>query len=197
MKKTSSGKSIFTSVWLCVAIGFVLSGCYHLGYADRKMVGDAKLVSIPMFKNITSEPGIEVAFTTQLIQEFNRSDLVKVVDGPSSDVQIQGTLTSLEYLAGGIKTSDPDVNLMPLGTVLASEYRILLLVSVQVVRTSNKEVIWSTEFSGEKTYPAPQVTLAGVNSVNPLYNLSARRQNIQLLAVDMMSALRSRLTENF
>ncbi|HRO68381.1 MAG TPA: hypothetical protein PL182_12500, partial [Pseudobdellovibrionaceae bacterium] len=62
---------------------------------------------------------------------------------------------------------------------------------------SDSEVVWEGRFRGERTYAAPQVHMAGVNSVNPLYNLSARRQNLDVLAQEMMIEAHSRMTENF
>jgi hypothetical protein len=70
-------------------------------------------------------------------------------------------------------------------------------VTVKVVRQADGTELWAGSFSGERTYAAPQVTLAGVNSVDPLYNLSARRQNIDLMANDLMLEAHDRITENF
>ncbi|MNY58066.1 hypothetical protein D3C86_1943590 [compost metagenome] len=68
---------------------------------------------------------------------------------------------------------------------------------MKLVRQADGTELWSGSFSGERTYVAPQVTLAGVNSVNPLYNLSARRQNIDIMANDIMTEAHDRITENF
>jgi hypothetical protein len=80
---------------------------------------------------------------------------------------------------------------------MASEYRILLVVTVKVVRQADGTELWKGTFNGERTYAAPQVTLAGINSVDPLYNLSARRQNIDVIASDLMLEAHDRITENF
>ncbi|MFN8945677.1 MAG: hypothetical protein ACK5WZ_13760, partial [Pseudobdellovibrionaceae bacterium] len=85
----------------------------------------------------------------------------------------------------------------PLDTVLAAEYLINLEVSVVLVRAVDGKVLWQSVFRGEKTYYAPQITRAGLNSANPLYNLSSRRQNIDLMALDLMAEAYGRITENF
>ncbi len=175
------------------------SGCaYHLGSSERTIPGGYKQISVPIFKNRSQETGVEVALTNALIQEFQRSRIARVVDNSLSEVAVVGTIDSIQYLPGAKRTSgDSSAPFLPLGTVIASEYRILMTVTVELKRQAYGIQLWSGTFSGERTYVAPQVTLAGVNSVNPLYNLSARRQNIETMAGDLMIEAHDRITENF
>jgi hypothetical protein len=187
--------------YLCFATALTgaISGCaYRFGNVSRTLPGGYKYISIPVFKNLTQETGIEVGFTNALIQEFERSKVGKVTSQSLSDAKVVGVIQTVQYLPGGKKTSDdPSAKYMPLGTVLATEYRILVTARVSIVRQADNTEIWSGIFNGERTYQAPAVTLAGVNSVNPLYNLSARRQNIDSVASDMMAEAHDRITENF
>lgn len=137
-----------------------------------------------------------MAFSNALIQEFQRSRIARVVDNALSEVAVVGQIETVQYLPGAKRVAG-DSSYLPKGTVIASEYRILVTASVKVVRQSDGAELWSGMFSGERTYAAPQVTLAGVNSVNPLYNLSARRQNIDIIAGDLMVEAHDRITENF
>ncbi|MNK26246.1 hypothetical protein D3C87_445780 [compost metagenome] len=176
-----------------------LSGCaYHLGSAGRTIPGGYKQISVPVFKNRTQEVGIEMSLTNAMIQEFQRSRIARVVDNSLSEVAVIGQIDSIQYLPGAKRTAgDAAAPFLPMGTVIASEYRILMAVTVKLVRQADGTELWSGSFSGERTYVAPQVTLAGVNSVNPLYNLSARRQNIDIMANDIMTEAHDRITENF
>lgn len=172
-----------------------LAGCaYQLGSTRRSLPGGYKQVSIPVFKNKSQEAGIEVAFTNNLIQEFQRSRVARVVEKRESDILLEGSIDSVIYVTAS--TSDTG-DFLPKGTVIATEYRILIGVTVRAVRQIDGAELWRGFFAGETTYSAPQVTLAGVNSVNPLYNLSARRQNIENKSIDMMSEAHDRITENF
>lgn len=187
---------------LCIGFiffGYNLCGCaYQLGSVNRSIPGGFKKVSIPVFKNKTQEVGIEVAFTNALIQEFQRSRVAHIVDKSISEVAVVGSIENIQYLPGAKRLSgDSATPYLPSGTALASEYRILLTVTVQVIKQADGVELWKSTFKGERTYQAPQVTLAGVNSVNPLYNLSARRQNIDLMASDIMLEVHDRITENF
>lgn len=175
-----------------------VSCAYRLGSGERSIPGGYKQVSVPVFKNLTQETGVEVGFTKALINEFQRSRIARVVDKPLSEVAVVGAIDKISYQPGAKRVAGDSASpYLPNGTVIASEYRILLTVTVKVVRQADGIELWSGSFSGERTYVAPQVTLAGVNSVNPLYNLSARRQNIEQMANDLMVEAHDRITENF
>lgn len=191
--------AIFKALRSTLILSVFLSGCaYHLGVASRTIPGGYKQISVPIFKNKTQEPGLEVGFTNALIHEFQRSRVARVVDNSLSEVAVIGQIDSVQYLPGAKRVSgDSAAQYLPEGSVIASEYRILLSVTVKVVRQADGTELWSGAFTGERTYAAPQVTLAGVNSVDPLYNLSARRQNIDLMANDLMLEAHDRITENF
>ena len=181
--------------WFLFCLG--LSGCaYHFGNTDRVLPGGYKQVTIPIFKNYTQEPGIEVAFTNALIRQFETAQVARVVDPNQAEVIIEGEINAPAdqqmYLAA---TPNPILN--PVGTVLAPAYLIQLGVHIRIKRRSDKSVIWEGSFAGQRTYNAPQVITASINTVNPLYNLSARRQNIDVIASDMMAEAHSRMTENF
>jgi hypothetical protein len=187
----------FRKLILLTIVGGLLTSCaYRLGSSERSLPGGAKLIAVPVFKNKTMEPGIEVAFTNALIQEFERSGVAKVSPLSMAEVRAEGHIESISYVPSGKRTS-ADLPLLPTGAVLATEYRILVKAFVTILRNHDNKILWSGEFNGERTYSAPQVASATINTVNPLYNLSARRQNIETLSVNMMAEAHDRLTENF
>ena len=178
----------------CLLSLLQLAGCaYRLGSPDRSLPGGYRQITIPVFKNLTQETGIEVGFTNSLVQEFERSRIARITAAPQSEVLVEGEITSVSYTPGGKREGGS----LPTGTVLAAEYRILIAATVTLRRQADKSVLWQGTFNGERTYVAPLVTAAAINTVNPLYNLSARRQNIDVLASEMMSEAHDRMTENF
>lgn len=178
-------------------LGAVL-GCssYRWGYQYRALPGNYKKVAIPMFKNKTQETDIEVYFTNALKQEFLRSQVAQVTHEPLSDVTIKAEIDDLSFKPSGEKTSK-DLSNLPDGSVLATQYAIYLTVHVWLIKNSDGQVLWKGDVTGERAYLAPQVAMPGVNSVNPLYNLSSRRQNIDAMASSMMQEAFNRMTENF
>lgn len=186
--------------FLLIPLAFLTtSGCaYRLGRGTRSMPGGASEISIPVFKNKSQETGAEVTFTQALQQEFLRSKVARVVEDPQAEVRVEGEIDFIRYVPAQKKTAgEPAAGYLPDGTVFASQYQILTQVSLRVVRRSDGEKIWEGRFAGDQTYAAPQITLTGVNSVDPLYNLSARRQKLDVIANEMMVEAHSRITENF
>ncbi len=173
----------------------LLSACssYTVGSAERKVPGGYRQVAVPIFKNVTMEPGIEVSFTNAMIRELARSKVASVTDKEHAEVIIEGQIDSIQY--------SPESRRAFSGfreeVTIASQYTILLEATVSVRRAADREIIWTGQFKGKKPYFAPQVSEPGLSSVNPLYNLSARRQNISLMAAEMMSEAYDRITENF
>jgi hypothetical protein len=164
-----------------------------LGSPDRTLPGGYKQISIPVFKNLSQETAIEVYFTNSLIQEFERSKIARVVDPNLAEAVLEGEIETVTYTPSGQNQGGS----LPTGAVLAAQYQILITAKITVKRNSDKSILWTGTFNGERTYIAPQVLNAVINTVNPLYNLSARRQNIQSLASEMMQEAHDRITENF
>lgn len=178
---------------LLIAFNFGLSSCaYRLGNSERSLPKSYRQLTIPLFKNQSMEPSVEVAFTNALTKEFERSKVGAIVDPNQAEVTVEGTIRSITYTAGGKKDTG-----LPSGSVLATTYDIAVSVGIVVRKRADLSVIWSGDFSRTRSYSAPQVTLSGINTVNPLYNSSAKRQNLELMAADMMAEAHDRLTENF
>ncbi len=179
-----------------MATVFVVGCGYSFGPKDRSIPGGYKKIAVPIFKNKSQEVGIEMSFTNSLLQEFQRTKVAEVVPESLAETVIRGEITSVKYV-GDSSLKAGDANTLPLDTVLWSGYAIVLEVSVVLVRAFDNKVLWQSTFRGEKSYSAPQITRAGLNSANPLYNLSSRRQNIDLMAQDLMAQAYNRITENF
>lgn len=165
-----------------------------MGSAERNLPGGYSQVAVPIFKNSSYEPTIEVGFTNSLIQEFERSKIARVTGRSEAQVTLEGVINTVTYTHGGQTTG---VNLLPREAVLTNAYTVTVTATIKVVRASDRKVLWAGDFTGERPYVPPQVLMAGINSVNPLYNLSARRQTIELIAQSMMAEAHDRITENF
>lgn len=177
------------------------TGCaYRIGRQDRRLPGDYNQVYVQMFKNLTFEPGAEVPFSNALIYEFERSKAAQNVDRARAQVEVIGVIEGLKIEGKGLRKApapgEPGPR-QPLGTVVATAYNMVLNVKVSLRRISDQKILWESTFTNEANYAAPLVMQGGLNTVNPLYNQSARRQNIETLASQMMSEAHDRMTENF
>ncbi len=178
----------------------LLTGCaYHFGYTERSLPGGFKDVAIPMFKNQSRQVGAEAYFTEELVRDFDRSRVAKVVTENVAPVVIEGTITSITYTPEAQIFSGnqvPDINL-PDNTALNSSYRVDVSVHIQMRRQSDQKIIWQGDFSDESSYQAPLIGFATINSADPLYDHSEHQQIVAQLAKDMMETAHDRITDNF
>lgn len=182
---------------------FVFCSCgYKLAGKDRQFVGDYRLVAVPIFKNKTSEPKIEVFFTNSLRRELFRAREVKVTDEKTAPITIDGVIDSVSFVQGapveGVGSdTEGDIPTLPAGAILTTDYRIYVTTTLAVRRNSDNKVLWRGSFTNERSYLAPQIGTESINSSNALYNQSARLQNIEIMAKEMMREAYNRMTENF
>ncbi len=192
-----------TVLRLFTAILSVFSFCscaYQLGVQGRTLPGGYSSVEVPLFLNLTQEPGVEVAFTNSLVQEFEKNKVGKVVYSSRQNdaaVLVKGEILSINYKATSPVQKKDKAPLLPLDAVLATGYRVLVTTRITLIKKSTGQTLWTSTFDGESSYAAPQVTIARLNSVNPLYNLSSRRRTIESIAQDLMVEAHDRMTENF
>jgi len=187
---------------LVLSIFISLSGCaYHFGAKDRVMPGGLKFVYIPMFENRTMESSLEVPFTNALIREIERSGVVKVVGKNQADAIVVGVLKTISFSPDGIDKIEnfsisPGMKINS-GSFLASKYRVLATAEVVIKNSKDDKVIWQGTFDAQRTYSSAKVTLPSINTVNPLYNQSARYSTVESMAHDMMLEAHDRMTESF
>ncbi len=191
------GLILFSMIWLC-------SCAYQFGYGNRKLPGGYAELSIPVFKNNTSFAGIEPYFTNALIREFESSKVARVIRRNRAPAYIERSVVEVEITPTAqvqgftdITENNEDTNYLPGNTVLDTAYRVVVTTLLELRRSSDKAVLWKNTFKNESVYNAPIISVPGVNSANPLYNSSARHQNIELIAKEMMKDAHDRITERF
>lgn len=186
---------------LAVGLAALLSSCaYHVGDSDRQIPGGYRTVAIPVFQNKTMEAGIETYFTNALVREFERGRIGRVSSKSDAQTTLEGSIDKIDYAVSTQVqqgTAPGQGSYLPPNTILNTEYRILLVASIRLRRNSDQKILWEGSFNGERSYLAPQVGVEGINSANALYNQSARYQNIQAMATDLMNEAHNRITENF
>lgn len=192
----------FSLIFLLMAasvIQFSLSGCaYKLSSESDTLPGGVKTIQIPLFKNDSTEVGVESFFTNALKSEALRSKFVRLKNEESeAEAVLQGKITSIEIIADESVIEAKNTTYMPSETVLATQYRVIVNVDMALKRRGSSAVLWSGNFRQETNYSAPQITLPGINTANALYNTSARRQTLDAMSKEMMQAAFDRMLENF
>lgn len=184
-----------------VSVLILLSSCaYHLGAGNRKIPGGYRTVAVPVFKNNSHDSGIEVYFTNALVRELQRAQVGVLAEKENAQTTLEGIIESVSVASSGpIQGTgfSSDGNQYPKDTVLNSALRVNVTTTIRLRRNSDKKVLWEGSFTRGQSYQAPRIGYEDLNALNALYSHSARYQNIEVLAREMMSEAHDRLTENF
>ncbi len=181
---------------ILILAGALASCAYNISSDKKQLPGGYDQAFLPPFTNHTRLPGIETYFTNSLGREIQRSAVAKISDKLSSQVTIEGIVNNLTF-APTAPVDLKSLKQLPTYASLFVEYRIFVEATVTLRRNADNQIIWTGVVKGEKSYVAPQVASREVNSVNPLYNHSARHHHISQLAQDMMVEAVDRMTEQF
>lgn len=173
---------------------FLLLGCaYRFGPHQRQLPGGHQKIFVKIFENRTQEVGIETEFTNACIQELSRSGLATVTTEANADVVLEGVIHAVSYLgksAVGFETTPGQ------SRSLIREYQTHVNLVFKIVDQQKKE-LWQGQILGEKNYKAPQLQTMGLSTANPLYNQSARRQVLRMIAKEIATEAVGDMTENF
>lgn len=176
---------------------FLSTGCasYQWGTGDRNIPGGHKKIMVPLFINLTQEVGAEIPFTKAMSKEIERSSFSELVDGEDHDVILRGTVQQIDVQGFGvIDVVDPgDSRARGLNTA----YQIRATILIELLNPKDGNVIWSSSVSGSRGYNGPKLTQKSVRTANPLYNKSAREQNLTIVANELMSEAFDKMTERF
>jgi len=161
-----------------IVLALCLTGC---GYGFRGTVinlpKDIKSIAIPYFKNDTPELGIEKAFTDEIIYQFTRSQLLRVVSADVADVVLEGKIISVTV---------SDVTLSAQET--SRDRTVAVQISV-ILKRRNGQVVWQDpSMSYKKSYPVAADSLATDRQ---------KRDAIQLVARELAERIHDRVFENF
>ncbi len=193
--------AIFLKLTAAVIVIFTgLSCAYKLSSQVDALPGQVKRVHMPIFNNKSTEPGIEVYFTESLKTEAIKSGLVQLSGTESeSDAILTGVINEIEVTSDEsvIESIDDRKSYLPNSTVLSTQTKVTVRVSVSLKKKNSSEILWSSDFKQSRYYTPPQVTLPVINTANNLYNLSARRQTLETLSKEMMQLAFDRLVDNF
>jgi hypothetical protein len=175
-----------------------------MGYKHQILPQGIKRVHIEPFKNETLFVGPELDFTNQLVKEFQRAKVGKLVKSGESEGLLRGRVISIQRIQrapeaqprSGDRRARGWVNLPP-GTLITTEYLLRVKVQLNLIQKSTGRVIWTQIFTDETIYPSSRLALETINTALPNYNNSEEQRMIKLLAGVMMQEAVGRLTENF
>ena len=128
---------------LCfLVVVLVSSSCgYHLAGYGSTLPPHIRAISIPVFKNSSSEPNIQRDATDAIRRAFISDGRLKVTDTSKADLLMRGTLTN--YQLRGVSFSSEDS---------AEEYIVRLGIQVEAYDRIKKRIIFSQKFTTQWDY---------------------------------------------
>ena len=127
------------------------SSCgYHLAGYGSTLPPHIRAISIPVFKNSSSEPNIQRNATDAIRRAFISDGRLKVTDTSKADLLMRGTLTN--YQLRGVSFSSEDS---------AEEYIVRLGIQVEAYDRIKKKIFFKQKFATQWDY---RVTSSVVDS---------------------------------
>ncbi len=165
--------------WLLIALLVVVSACgYSFRGGSNNLPGDVKTVAIPTFANRTTELRIDSILTDDVIYQFTRSGMLKVVSLDKADAVLHGAITSIYVSDVALTTSDT-----------SRQRRVIVTISAKLVRTRDKKVLWKGKSLSEfRSYSVAN---------DPVADEAAKQAAMGEAAEELAQTLHDRIFENF
>ena len=126
--------------FLVVVLVFSSCGYRLVGYGST-LPSHIRAISIPVFKNSSSEPNIQGDATDAIRRAFISDGRLKVTDTSKADLLMRGTLTN--YQLRGVSFSSEDS---------VEEYIVRLGIQVEAYDRIKKRIVFNQKFTTQWDY---------------------------------------------
>jgi outer membrane lipopolysaccharide assembly protein LptE/RlpB len=166
--------------YLLILLALFVSGCgYHVpGTSDSWVGGDARVMYVQLFENMTAEPYLDNYMTDALVEELSRSRLFVLTENvEAADVLIGGTVDDFKSNAISYSSSDR-----------ITDYRATMNITVRLLNNGNDQVMWQEKMRRSEDYAA---------AVNKNLQLEGERLTAREVAKRLAEDIRAQLLNNF
>ena len=112
-----------------LALAILISGC---GYTvNGTLPSDIKTISVPIFQNLTREPGVEGLVTRAVVEAFTTNGRLKIASSADADTVLDGEVIGYSVFSIAF---DKDAN--------ARQYRLIVTVNLQLRDRRKNEVLF-------------------------------------------------------
>lgn len=166
-------------VVMMLCLGLSLAACgYNFRGKQNNLPSDVRTIAIPVLENQTGELRIERTFTDEIIFQFTRSQMLRVVSEGQADAILKAIIKKVET---------EDVSLSKDQT--SKQRRVTITISAQLIRTSDGSVLWENRaLEKNRTFTVGST----VQATDQL-----KQAAITELARDMAQSLHDSVFENF
>ncbi len=147
-KGTNQLVKSFVSPCLCgekTAILFLVLMNFGCSYSfTGANLGGLKTVAVPVFDNLTSEPGIREKVSSELTKAIIEDNNLKVADLKSADAVINGKITQLQDVPFTFAGSGSNFS--------TTDYKITITTTIRFENRKEKKTVWEESISGWGRY---------------------------------------------
>ena len=167
------------TVGLLLAAACALAACgYNFRGKQNNLPSDVPTVAIPVLENQTGELRIERVFTDEIIFQFTRSQMLRVVSEGQADAVLKAVIKRVET---------EDVSLTR--GQASQQRRLTVTVGAELIRRSDGKVLWEDRaLEKNRTFNVGST----VQSTDQF-----KQQAFSDLAKDLAQTLHDRVFENF
>jgi len=170
------GAARFAFLFLCV---LVLNGCagYRVGNTSGRDLQGVRSVYVPMAKNTSLEPDLQLSVTNAIINRFNTDGTLEVNQTQNADSELDVVVTNVQRTA--VRSSSTDI-------LVTAEYQITIQATVTYVnRRLGRKIFENASISGT-TYFFTQSDIQ-----------EGERQALPLAAEDLANNVVKNVTEGW
>jgi outer membrane lipopolysaccharide assembly protein LptE/RlpB len=112
-----------------LALAILIGGC---GYSvNGTLPADIKTIAVPIFQNLTREPGVEGLVTRAVVEAFSTNGRLKIASAANADAVLDGDVIGYSVFSIAF---DKDAN--------ARQYRLIVTVNLQLRDRRKNEVLF-------------------------------------------------------
>jgi len=164
---------------LCVALFLLCAGCgYHFAGEGQGPEPGISTLAIPVFENLTAEPGLEPIFTGALRREFLLRSRIRLVPRRQAEAVFLGRITRLSTSSVAHRKSQD--------TILT---RLTVTLDVRCVDNRTQKVLWQDR---SLTYYQDYI-----QDSDPLVSFQNRREALETAARDLAVRIHDRFLSRF
>ena len=157
---------------LALAVALAAAGCGLYSFSASRLPGHIKTVAIPVFENVTPEPGLEQEVTQAVTAEFVRDNTLRVVPESRADSGLYGRVIRYQNRVFGYNAQ-----------AQTEEYEVVIEVQVEFKDLVKRKTLWKEEaLLGRTTY----FVVATVGQA-PKDEVTGRTEAIRNLASDLLN----------
>jgi hypothetical protein len=156
-------------------IVLALSGCagYRVGNTSGRDLQGVRSVYVPVVKNTSLEPDLQMTVTNEIIRRFNNDGTLEVSQNANADSELDVTITNVQHTA--VRSSTTDI-------LITAQYQLTIQATATYVnRRLGRKIFENYQVSGMTTYFTQSDIQEGERQALPLAAQDLANNTVKLI----------------